>query len=66
MKKERLLLESPLVNIRFNYGYYFTQLMTKHFKVQDKVNGDKITIPKEMLYMPDGGTGESIAVIVYD
>lgn len=51
---------------QINYGYYFTQLMTKHFKVQDKVNGDKITIPKEMLYMPDGGTGESIAVIVYD
>ena len=51
---------------RINYGYQFTQLMTKHFKVQDKVNGDKITIPKEMLFMPGGGTGESIAVIVYD
>lgn len=50
---------------RINYSYQFTQLMTKHFKVQDKENGDLVTISRDML-QGTNGTGESIAVIVYD
>lgn len=57
--------EKSFGQYQINYGYHFTQLMTKHFKVQDKENGDLVTISRDML-QGTNGTGESIAVIVYD
>ena len=64
---------NPYMTYQLDSLKNFTQVMTKHFTVSDKINGDTVTIPRELLY--DNGvavnntnysTGVSMTVVYYD
>lgn len=42
--------DKPYMKYQLNNSMAFTQVLTKHFTLNDKKGGDKITIPKDMLY----------------
>lgn len=64
---------NPYMTYQLDSLKNFTQVMTKHFTVNDKINGDTVTIPRELLYA-DGvvvnntnySTGVSMTVVYYD
>lgn len=64
--------DNPYMTYQLNEPGTFTQVMTKHFTVGDKTNGDTVTIPRELLYVVDGvtnknyNTGVSMTVVYYD